>query len=83
MKAKAVSLPYVTLIAVACSKMICFGPFVYYTDTQFQRKLFHAEGIHILWIDAELVLSSEFIFIRSVIVILLCRFYNLKFLHFF
>ena len=83
MKAKAVSLPYVTLIAVACRKMICFGPFVYYTDTRFQRRLFHAEGMHVLWIDAELVLNSEIIFIHSVIVILLCRLYNLKFLSIF
>lgn len=50
MKAKAVALPCVTLIAVACNKMSCLSPFVFRQILSFKGGFF-AQRIHVLWIE--------------------------------
>lgn len=55
MKAKAVALPCVTLIAVACNKMSCLGPFVFIEILSFKGSFFTQRGYMLYGLNAELV----------------------------
>lgn len=55
MKAKAVALPCVTLIAVARNKMSCLGPFVFMQILSYQGGFFTQKGCMFCGLNAELV----------------------------